>query len=166
MDGYMKGVHIFKRTSTQDGITLIETLVVLSIFLIMINVIPLFFSVFLHDENENALSDQEFQLFVKQLKAEFQKSRSYGVNESHNELYFHHENSLGHTDIVKFEQYGNVLRRRVNDSGHDVFLHRISSFFVQEKEIGIFLTIVSVNGNSFEAYIIHPKSFIRKHVQE
>jgi competence protein ComGF len=70
-------------------------------------------------ELKNRLQTMEWEVFCSQMKKEIRMSTNIQVVSNH--LILTEDNGT-----VTFEKYENILRRRVNNSGHEVVLQNVS----------------------------------------
>ncbi|QHA92543.1 competence type IV pilus minor pilin ComGF [Bacillus sp. N1-1] len=108
----------------EKGITLLELMLTLTILLAIVWVLPLLMSAAI--QNSGADFQQEearlfFHLFSKEVREATQIVRSKESIE------------LTKKDgaIVKYERYGSSIRRRVNNTGHEIVLQEIREFTVE-----------------------------------
>src|SRR5699024_1254288 len=69
--------------------------------------------------------------------------------DGNNRIYFH----LQDGKIARVEQYKNMIRRRVDEKGHEVYLRDIEDFSVQSLAYGLKLTITTEKGKVYEKTI-------------
>ncbi len=139
--------------------TLLETIVMFALFLTIISLLPNMFYFFIVAD-ERKIKEEEFQLFVLQLQSEFRRSEQYHVNDSQTMLYLYRSREGSDVDLIEYEKYAHIVRRRVNGSGHELFLNQVHDFYVEESEIGILIKVESLNGIKYEAYLTHPKTLL------
>lgn len=106
----------------EDGYTLLEMLISFSLFLMMMSFVPIMIKMTKeHQETSVSLSTLEWDLFVQQLTSEIRAGHQ--VECSHQQLTFIND----YHQTITYEKYGNMIRRRVNGTGHEVVLQNISS---------------------------------------
>lgn len=54
---------------------------------------------------------------------------------------------------ISFELYGNLIRRQVNNLGHEIYLREIKSWDIVPVPNGIRITITSLQGEQYEKTI-------------
>ncbi|WLR43919.1 competence type IV pilus minor pilin ComGF [Bacillus carboniphilus] len=54
---------------------------------------------------------------------------------------------------ITIEKYGNIIRRKVNNSGHDIMLQRINGFSCEKVKNGVILKVSNERGTEYEATI-------------
>ncbi|WP_433743116.1 competence type IV pilus minor pilin ComGF [Falsibacillus pallidus] len=104
----------------EKGFTLVESLVVLLIFTIICSFLPLIFSAFQSFRSFDPGIDYEWQLFLIQLRNEAHEAER--VSESEGKIIM--QTTQGE---VLYEKYQTVIRRRVNQLGHEIVLQDIQS---------------------------------------
>ncbi|RDI41165.1 competence type IV pilus minor pilin ComGF [Falsibacillus pallidus] len=104
----------------EKGFTLVESLMVLLVFTIICSFLPLIFSAYHSFRSFDPGIDYEWELFMIQLRNEVHQSES--VSESEGRIIL--QTSQGE---VLYEKYQNVIRRRVNQLGHEIVLQDIQS---------------------------------------
>lgn len=102
-------------------------------------------------------------LFFVQLQSEFRKSGTYWTNAQGTVLFFDRPED---GSIIRYELYQDKIRRRVNGTGHEVFLQKTGAFRVEEDDYGIILAVTSLDGNVFERTVIHPGEFLGRSDQQ
>ncbi|MBU9712234.1 ComGF family competence protein [Evansella tamaricis] len=150
MDVIMKGAYLVKKK--EDGMTLIEVIISFSILLIIISVFPLTFGV-LSKENIETIRHEERVLFFSQLQMDFRRSANYWTNPQQTVLFYDRPED-GAT--IQFELYEDKVRRRVNRTGHEVFLQNVKQFQVEVVGNGIKLTIIGIGDECYVRNIPHP----------
>lgn len=129
-----------------DGFTMVEMLFALGLF----SLIAVFMTGALasvtdwHNEDVNTNSRMEWNIFIRQLEREIQKSRNMEVPKS-NVLLLDKEG-----EEVTYEIYSNMVRRRVNGSGHEMVLQNIKSFHLKKEEKLLTITVMLINGDKYE----------------
>lgn len=106
----------------EAGYTLLEMLISFSLFLMMMSFVPIIIKMTKeHQETSVSLSTLEWDLFVQQLTLEIRAGHQ--VECSNQKLTFVND----YNQMVTYEKYGNMIRRRVNGTGHEVVLQNVSS---------------------------------------
>lgn len=129
-----------------DGFTMVEMLFALGLFSLL--------SVFMtgalasvtdwHIEDVNTNSRMEWNIFIRQLEREIQKSKDLEVPES-NVLLLNKEG-----EEITYETYNNMVRRRVNGAGHEMVLQNIKSIHLKKEEKLLTITVMLINGEKYE----------------
>lgn len=128
-----------------NGFTFIETLLAFTVFLGIASLFPLFYqSLYEFDQTLQQGNKDEWDLFLIQLRRELQSSSLWKPDESR--LTF--SNAEG---TVMIEKYQSVLRRRVNQTGHEVMLQNVASAHFYWKEGCLQLDVQFKDGDSRKA---------------
>ncbi|WP_170885503.1 competence type IV pilus minor pilin ComGF [Bacillus alkalicellulosilyticus] len=139
INGLIIGVIMVKN---EAGVTLLEMLMSLFIFMIVVSIFPLFMATM--NKNEPNLKDFEVQLFYSQLVMEVREARVISV----------HNNRLSLTkwdgSLVTIEKYGNKVRRLVNQAGHDVMLQGVDVVLFQVVPEGVTVKVGALNERIYE----------------
>lgn len=138
MGGIIRGKY------NEQGFTLIETL--LSLFILLIS-LP--FIVYLLGNTENKsqidlLSAEQFFVFVRN-----DLYISDDVIVKNNQLSFKYSSN----QTISLEHYGNVIRRRVNGQGHEIYLRNVKSFVVQDMGGAVLISVTTTEGNRVEQWL-------------
>lgn len=128
-----------------NGFTMIETLLAFTVFLGVASLFPLFYqSLYEFDRTIQQGNKEEWDLFHIQLRRELQSSSQWKPDESR--LTF--SNAEG---TVLIEKYQTVLRRRVNQTGHEVMLQNVDNARFYWKEGCLRLDVQFTDGERREA---------------
>ncbi|HWO96017.1 MAG TPA: competence type IV pilus minor pilin ComGF [Bacillus sp. (in: firmicutes)] len=120
----------------EDGYTLLEMLISFSLFLMMMSIVPLMIKMTKeHQEMTVSLSTLEWDLFLQQLT--FEVREGHQVECSHERLTF----TNYYHQTITYEKYGEMIRRRVNGTGHEVVLQNISSVQFSKVPQGVLIQI-------------------------
>ncbi|MGE8078102.1 competence type IV pilus minor pilin ComGF [Peribacillus loiseleuriae] len=135
-----------KRFVTQlnnRGFTLIEMLLSLSIFILIAGmIVQLYVAVGKELHQDKRLNQMEWEIFLQQIKEELWLSSSQTIlNDS---IYM-----VVGEDIVSIEKYNQILRRRVNRTGHQIMLQNVSSFHCRLEGYKIVISVKDLAGNTF-----------------
>ncbi|WP_183040888.1 competence type IV pilus minor pilin ComGF [Salipaludibacillus neizhouensis] len=154
----MSKIGVFQRQiRNKSGFTLIGTLISLSIFLLIVSLVPPISGLWADTiPDQNSFSYEEFVIFTTQLQVDFRKSTVFSLNNQSNKIYFDRPEDQ---NIVHYEQYQDKIRRQVSEGGHEVFLQRINSFHVQEIPYGVVIEI-EANENTYKKVLTHPSTYI------
>src|SRR5699024_3839166 len=128
----------------ETGFTLVSSLLRLLIIIITLPMLILMYSKFTVKPYEERLSIQQL-FFILQNEVYLAKEVTHG----NNLLRF----TVNH-DHITFERYGRLLRRRVNDEGHEIYLRNIDSFLLERSSNGIKITITMMTGEAYERILI------------
>ncbi|WP_139892537.1 competence type IV pilus minor pilin ComGF [Bacillus sp. D386] len=129
-----------------DGFTLVEILFALGLFSLL--------SVFMtsalasitdwHVKDTNTNTRMEWNIFIRQLEREFQKTKDFGVPKSNVLLL----DKSG--EEITYEVYNNMVRRRVDGAGHEMVLQDIKSFHVKKEGESLIISVTLINGDMYE----------------
>jgi competence protein ComGF len=137
------------------GYTLISVLFSLSVFLIITPMLAPYIKLFIQlPVSSTLLAEQEsVDLFFYFLQKEIAQSKHVEVKD--NALYL----TMANEEIIQFEKYNNLLRRRVNFTGHEVMLFNVSDFHVTKFTHSILVSILTTGGNDYEKilYTLSPQ---------
>ncbi|PLT35246.1 competence type IV pilus minor pilin ComGF [Bacillus sp. V5-8f] len=126
-----------------NGFTLIEMLVSLSIFVLVSSFTAGMFTFFKTGIVEkSSINQKEWEVFISQLKQDVWMSTSRQV--SGDRLYL-----MGDGDVILIEQYQDKVRRRLNGTGHELMLQNISRLEVETNGSLITVTIRDKQGKLF-----------------
>jgi competence protein ComGF len=132
------------KTTHQQGFTILEMLITLNVLLVLLSLFPLLFSVLSKWMfTMNSLNPFELEVAKQQISFEIREAKEVSIESASIKLE-NHDNQT-----IQYEQYNNILRRRVNNSGHEVVLQRINSVEFGLVSKGVKLTIFD------ESNIIH-----------
>ena len=141
-----------KKFKKERGFTLLETLFALFAFIIMSSLILQMFIVIAPVQTKaKSLNMMEWEIFLLNIKREVKISTSSQVN--HNQLRLMVDNQ-----VILIEQYQNLLRRRVDDEGHEVMLQGVKSFRVHQEDSFIIVTVKDERNHVYSEKI--PLSYI------
>jgi competence protein ComGF len=129
------------------GFTLVETLFAFSIFTIIIFFIsPVFHLILNNTDLKERLQLMEWEVFCSQIKKEIRMSQNAEVVAGNLVL-----SKDGQTVI--YEKYNTLLRRRVNNSGHEILFQNVSevNFTLINNAISVY--IKSLSGREFSITI-------------
>ncbi|MCA0986005.1 competence type IV pilus minor pilin ComGF [Guptibacillus algicola] len=130
-------------TFNEKGFTLIEVLITLMILLALTAVLP---SLMISSVRTSGLDPQqeEEQLFYVLVAREV-RGASYVVTNGKNLTL-----TKPSGDTITFEMYGNVIRRRVNGTGHEVVLQGVKGMTIEISGPRIKVGLVLTNGSTKE----------------
>ncbi|KMY50785.1 competence type IV pilus minor pilin ComGF [Peribacillus loiseleuriae] len=135
-----------KRFVTQlnnRGFTLIEMLLSLSIFILIAGmIVQLYVVVGKELHQDKSLNQMEWEIFLQQVKEELWLSSSQTI--LNDNIYM-----VVGEDIVSIEKYNQILRRRVNRTGHQIMLQNVSSFHCRLEGYKIVISVKDLAGNTF-----------------
>lgn len=124
----------------ERGFTLISSLLRLLIIVLTLPVLVFVFSKFKVDPIEDTLSLQQFFYILQN-----EMYLAHDVTYTNNQLLLSKNNK-----VVSFERYGGLIRRRVNNTGHEVYHRNVNNFEVNGVTNGIIVTITTTSGDVYE----------------
>lgn len=134
----------FAKRDNEHGFTMLEMIFCFAIFCMIVAYIPLLLQIIYSSQTDVQLQRFEWEVFVNQIKKEIRIVD--GLYVKNQKVYMQKGR-----DIVTYEKYQDKLRRRVNDSGHEVLLQNVA--FVQFIEItnGVKVNVTDHEGKKYEA---------------
>ncbi|WP_053367124.1 competence type IV pilus minor pilin ComGF [Bacillus sp. FJAT-27245] len=132
----------------EKGFSLAEMLIALGAFCIIAYLlVP---SVFVIASNQkhagNRLQEMEWDVFLNQAKKEMRMCSSAEVVAGRLVM-------INGKDTIIYEKYGNLVRRRVNSTGHEVLLQNIASVTFSRNGQTIIILLKDVNGKEYKGSI-------------
>ncbi|WP_318615994.1 competence type IV pilus minor pilin ComGF [Priestia megaterium] len=114
----------------EKGFTLVEMLVSFTLFLIIVSFFPIIIPLAKQTYNPDfSMNEMEWEIFVNQLAMEYREAKEVGIHAT--TLTLKTENN----QIITYERYEDKIRRRVDESGHEVVLQHIKNImYEQQKE--------------------------------
>lgn len=137
---------------------MIEMLISLVIF-ILISIMVLQFYMDVHKiEAKNSFQIKEWDMFTMQLQSEMRNSTEQIVGD--NKLFL-----LISDQVATIERYQNMIRQRLDGTGHEVMLQNITNFQVSQNESEGAITI-QVADEKGHQYIRKFQPFIKKRINK
>lgn len=129
----------------ESAFTFIEMLLILSFIMISLPLITFFLHKIQYEDNQDHISVQQFFTFIQHdaLTAE----DVYQVN---NRLFF----AINEFETASIEIYKDLIRRRVNNKGHEIYLRDMQSLHIEPLEFGFHVTVMTSKGALYEKTII------------
>ncbi|MBX9984981.1 competence type IV pilus minor pilin ComGF [Priestia aryabhattai] len=114
----------------EKGFTLIEMLVSFTLFLIIVSFFPIIIPLAKQTYNPDfSMNEMEWEIFVNQLAMEYREVKEVGIHATTLTL------KMENNQIITYERYEDKIRRRVDESGHEVVLQHIKNImYEQQKE--------------------------------
>jgi competence protein ComGF len=110
----------FVKHQNEKAFTLVEMLFSFWVFTIIVFfILPLLGVMVQHNAPSIRLQEMEWDVFSSQIKKEIRMSTKGQVVSNRLIL-------TENTDSITFEKYENILRRRVNNTGHEVLLQNVA----------------------------------------
>jgi len=136
----MKKKRFALRFSNENGFTLLESIFVLMVLSFIFSFFPPAVKMFgMAGDAFRPKEDDEWNLFVLQLRKEIRMSTACEAGQNRLTL-----NRDGKT--VVYEPYGALLRRRVDDEGHQIVLQNVKNVKFTETAYGIELEVEFLDG--------------------
>ena len=145
----MKNRKSMKSYLRNDGFTLIEMLFSLGLF----SLLTMFMTSVLVNTTEwhlydiNTHSRLEWNIFIRQLDLEVQTTGDFEVPKNNILLLNDRE------EKITYEIYNNMVRRRVDGTGHEVALQNIKRFLVSKENETLTISVMFLNGDQYEKRI-------------
>ncbi|MGN1400707.1 MAG: competence type IV pilus minor pilin ComGF [Bacillus sp. (in: firmicutes)] len=136
-----------RKGMAQSGFTLIEMLVSLMTFILIVSlVIQVLAVVRQHPVESKGLNPMEWELFLLDVKREARLSVSPVAIDDKLAM-------VQSGRLVSIEQYGTILRRRVNHSGHEILLQNVRDVRFEVASYGIALSVTDLEGQHYSAVL-------------
>jgi competence protein ComGF len=136
------------KVGNSKGFTFIELLVVLFVLLTIISIFPLVFTVLAQwTEKPSRLNPFEWEVAVSQLTMEIREASEVTIENGSIRLENFNQN------VISYERFGNLLRRRVNGQGHEVILQNIELVEFYYIRGGIRIVVFDLDGKEYEKKI-------------
>lgn len=126
------------------GFTLLEAVLALGILMLILTSVPPLLKPLTQDTTSEAVSVRQALHFISM---EVHKGGS--VNTANNKLYI--QNQQGRTAV--FEQYNDMIRRQVDEKGHEIYLHHIEDLKITQDSSSIVITVKGKEGSLYEKRI-------------
>lgn len=115
---------------SEKGFTLVEMLVSFTLFLIIVSFFPIIIPLAKQTYNPDfSMNEMEWEIFVNQLAMEYREAKEVRIQATTLTL------KMENNQIITYERYEDKIRRRVDESGHEVVLQHIKNImYEQQKE--------------------------------
>ncbi len=114
---------------------MLEMLYGFSIFLIIVAFLPLSFKlIFQNDRLDGRTQNMEWHVFINQLKKEVRLSEEVSI--VNGKLILNKDRQE-----IQYEKYNTSIRRRVNNTGHEVVLQQIDTVQFDDLKDGVRMTV-------------------------
>lgn len=130
----------------EQGFTLLSMLMVIAILFTTLPLLAYLVNATTYTSNYDEISIQHFFHF---LRDEFMLATDYSVTKS--KIVFYD----GDGKKVSFERYQNVVLRKVDGLGHDIYLRDVKEINFKGLSYGIQAEIISLEGEAYEKTIIY-----------
>src|SRR5699024_5225845 len=134
------GVIMARNKSSEEGFTLISTLISLSLILVSL---PLMYHLVYEVKSTSKFELSPYKLIVF-IEADIHRSKQ--MISKDNGLHFY----LPNDKIAVIEQYGELIRRKVDNRGHEIYLRNVTNFQTENLEHGVKISIKLKNGEKYE----------------
>lgn len=142
----------------ESGFTFVEMLLTFSVLLVIVSFMSPFLRV-MYQQTSPEFNQLEWQVFVQQVKMEIREAKYLTITNQNRTLSF--INPKGQK--ISYEVYQDKIRRRVNGTGNEVILQKITSIFYSPRINGCKISITTVDGTSLDVVVT---SFITLEVEE
>lgn len=153
----MNGVWNQLKTN-QKGFTLVEVMTAFILVTLIVTVFMHAYTIWRHvDTSINNPTDQELLLFQMQLNRLFELETDFEISSKSGIDTW----SDDHQDVISYSQYQGLIRRQVNNLGHEVLMQRITHFRVYDHPEGLELHL-QLDGETRMWVMHHPGRFVQK----
>ncbi|MBM6617304.1 competence type IV pilus minor pilin ComGF [Bacillus suaedaesalsae] len=138
--------RLWHRKINQNGYTILEMLIVFFILLTITFLFPqLFIQLTKWIEKPTSLHPFEWEVAISQITMDIREAEAIEIE--NNRL------KLINSDVILYEQYGKLVRRRVNNQGHEIILQQIQSIQFYYTTGGIEIEVEDLEGKMYERKI-------------
>ncbi|MFP7477776.1 competence type IV pilus minor pilin ComGF [Terribacillus saccharophilus] len=130
--------------SNNKGFTLLEALFALGILMLILASVPLLLAPLTQDTKSEAVSVRQALHFISM---EVHKGSTVYI--AGDRLYI--QDQQGRTAV--FEQYKDMIRRQVEEKGHEVYLHHIEDLKITQDSSSIDISVTGKEGELYEKRI-------------
>lgn len=115
---------------SEKGFTLVEMLVSFTLFLLIVSFFPIIIPLAKQTYNPDfSMNEMEWEIFVNQLAMEYREAKEVRIHATTLTL------KMENNQVIAYERYEDKIRRRVDESGHEVVLQHIKNImYEQQKE--------------------------------
>ncbi|QHE52949.1 competence type IV pilus minor pilin ComGF [Pontibacillus sp. HMF3514] len=133
-----------KNLNNDRGITLLEALLSLFITLLILQALPYVLKTVWIYSQQSPQKDVEVYQLYHFIEQDLYTTRSISTISDGVRLY------KQNGDQVDIEQYGNMIRRQVNQQGHQGLLHNVKSFEVRSSSKGFSILLQNEGGSIYQ----------------
>ncbi|AIF66789.1 hypothetical protein GZ22_09140 [Terribacillus saccharophilus] len=130
--------------SNNKGFTLLEAVLALGILMLILASVPPLLDPLTQDTKSEAVSVRQALHFIS-----MEAHKGGSVNTAKDKLYI--QDQQGRTTV--FEQYKDMIRRQVDEKGHEIYLHHIEDLKIIQDGSSIVLTVKGKEGSLYEKRI-------------
>lgn len=139
--------HVYTDTHrNEDGFSMISMLITITIIFISLPFLTYLLSSLSYSSHQELISVNQFFLF---LRDELFESSHINIDHPQSISY-----ELDNGDLATISKYNDLIRRRVEKKGHEIYLREISELLFKETPLGIEITITTRRGEVYEKKII------------
>ncbi|MGG0460652.1 competence type IV pilus minor pilin ComGF [Priestia aryabhattai] len=115
---------------SEKGFTLVEMLVSFTLFLLIVSFFSIIIPLAKQTYNPDfSMNEMEWEIFVNQLAMEYREAKEVRIHATTLTL------KMENNQVITYERYEDKIRRRVDESGHEVVLQHIKNImYEQQKE--------------------------------
>lgn len=128
----------------ESGFSLYHVLFVLGVLIICISLQAAILKTLQAPFTYDSISTQQFFYFIQRDVIE-----ASDITMKNHQLMLHSLNG----DKITYEQYGSLVRRQVNNQGHEIYLRDISNLSISPLPYGFVIRITTQKGGSYEKKI-------------
>lgn len=143
MEEHMKNVELPTMDKKNQGFTLYETIFSLFFISVVIFLFPFILSYFKLSHHDK-LQVKEVELFFMQIAREIHGAKSVFIDNDDLIVILHNG------DKASYEHYNNLIRRRLNRTGHEIFLQNINTVNYEIDDTLVSIQIKGKNGEHYE----------------
>jgi competence protein ComGF len=139
--------NVWKRAFNQDGFTLVESILTMMAAAMILSFYPLIIQAF--KQMDHAFMPEvnyEWNLFLIEMRQEIMNSTGCTAGGTHLTLTVNGES-------VTYEQYANSVRRRVENSGHEVVLQKVETVSFIPDPTGFNVLVTFQDGRDRAAHV-------------
>lgn len=132
--------------NNSNGFTLLEVLLAFSIFLVIASLLPQMVKAISFTPKQ--MQGYETSLFIQQLSLDLQDTNKFAV--INNVLYLYKEDEL-----ITYGFFQQRIRRRVNNTGQEIVLQKVSEITFSEWKNGIDIEIKDIYNQTHRHRVTH-----------
>lgn len=132
--------------SKEAGFTMLSTLITFIIIVITLPFLAYFIQVMTPANYNEEIAVKQFFLFVRNDAALAEYFYA-----SNNKIYF----KVNEHDMAKLQQYDKLIRRQVNDQGHEVYTRNITKLQTESLTDGIRVIVTTLSGERYEKIFLY-----------
>lgn len=132
--------------SSEKGFTLLSMLIITTILFTTLPLLAYLINAVTYTSNYDEINIQQFVYF---LRDELMLATDYSV--SRHRVVFYESSGKE----VSFEKSGNIILRRVDRTGYDIYLRGVQDIKFKKLSYGIHVEITSLEGGTYEKTIVY-----------